>query len=234
MMPSEPSPVVVTVPVVEAGGPPTTEDEWCTDMRMPYFRAKVEAEREAWRIAEGEGIDMVAVLPGAIIGPGFSRTTPSTDAILSIMLGGMKTGAPDTNFPAVDIRDVVSGHILAAESGKGGRFLIVNDELPSFLAITRVMHEIDPSIPETKRKLPDFALILGPFFDWLNHKMLRTPRLLTGEFVASVRGKEWTMSNARAKRELGWRQQIPLRQSLADTITTLRACRVKKDSGYPL
>lgn len=221
----------VTVPLAEPGGPPVTEEQWRSDLRMPYFRAKVEAEREAWRIADAEGVDMVAVLPGAIIGPGFTRTTPSTDAILSIMLGGMKMGAPDTNFPAVDIRDVVSGHILAAESGKGGRFLILNDELPSFLTLTRMMHEIDPSIPATKRTLPDFALALGPFFDWLNHKTLGTPRLLTGEFITSVRGKEWTMSNARAKKELGWRQQIPLRQSLADTITTLRALRENRQAA---
>lgn len=33
------------------------------------------------------------------------------------------------------------------------------------------------------------------------------------------------MSNARAKEELGWRQQFPVEQSLADTMATLRALR---------
>ena len=45
------------------------------------------------------------------------------------------------------------------------------------------------------------------------------------ELVAAVKGKVWTMSNARAKAVLGWRQQIPLEQSLADTMATLRELR---------
>ncbi|MFA7505204.1 MAG: NAD-dependent epimerase/dehydratase family protein [Burkholderiaceae bacterium] len=213
---------VVTLPLAGPGDPPKTEDDWRTDLRMPYFRAKVEAEREAWRIAAAEGVDLVTVLPGAIIGPGFTRTTPSTDAILGIMLGGMKMGAPDSNMPVVDIRDVVSGHILAAESGKAGRFAIINDEQPSFLELARIMHAIDPEIPLSRRKLPDFLLRFGPFFEWLNHRTLGTPRLVTSEFIASMSGKRWAVSNERARRELGWRPEIPLDRSLADTIAVLR------------
>ena len=215
----------VTIPMVEAGGRVTTEEDWRTDFSLPYHRAKTEAEREAWKLAEAHGIDLVTVLPGAILGPGFARRTASTDVVENIMLGGLKMGAPDTNFPAVDIRDVVSGHILAAESGASGRFIIINDVLPSFIEMTRIMHDIDPSVPVTTRKLPMAAASLVPFFDWINHKTLGTPRSVGRDFVAAVKGKVWTMSNARAKAVLGWRQQVPLEQSLADTMATLRQLR---------
>jgi dihydroflavonol-4-reductase len=216
---------VVTLPLVPPGGPATTEADWRTDFSSPYHRAKTLAEQEAWRLASEHGIDMVSVLPGAILGPGFTRGTPSTDLVESIMLGGLKLGAPDANFPAVDVRDVVSGHLLAAESGATGRFVICNDVLPSLLEITRAMHAIDPAVPAAPRLLPAAANQLAPFFDWLNHKTLGTPRTLGREFAAAVSGKVWTMSNARAKRELGWRQSIPLEQSLADTMATLRQLR---------
>ena len=216
---------VVTIPLVERGGPATDEEDWRTDFTLPYHRAKTLAEQEAWKLAKEHGVNMVSVLPGAILGPGFTRGTPSTDLVESIMLGALKMGAPNANFPAVDIRDVISGHVLAAESGATGRFLICNDVLPSLMEMTRVMHAIDPAIPAAPRLLPRFTDTLAPLFDWINHKTLGSPRTLGREFVAAVKGKEWTMSNERAKRELGWRQQIPLEQSLADTMATLRLLR---------
>lgn len=223
----------VTVPMVETGGRATTEDDWRTDFSSPYHRAKTLAEKEAWELAREHRLDLVTVLPGGIIGPGFSRGTASTDFIESIMRGGLKWGAPVANFPAVDIRDVVNGHILAAESGATGRFLIVNDVLPSLFELARVMHAIDPSVPAAPRVLPAFATGMGALFDWINHKTLGTPRTAGREFIAAIKGKAWTMSNARAKRELGWRQQIPLEQSLADTMATLRRLRTGLEAPQP-
>ncbi|WP_159593488.1 SDR family NAD(P)-dependent oxidoreductase [Chelativorans xinjiangense] len=215
----------VTQPLVERGGHVVTEEEWRTDLGLPYFRAKTLAEKEAWRLAEELRVKLVTVLPGAIIGPGFLKRTTSTDVIEGIMLGSMKMGTPNTNLPLVDIRDVVSGHVLAAEKECSGRFTIVSDRLPSFLEVAKIMNIIDTTVPATKRNLPDFAMRAAPFFDWLNAKTLGTPRLITRAVVQSFTGKEWTMSNARAKKELGWRQRITLQQSLADTMAGLRALR---------
>jgi dihydroflavonol-4-reductase len=216
---------VVTLPMVEPGGRKTTEEDWRTDFSLPYHRAKTLAEQEAWQLAKEHGVDMVAVLPGAALGPGFSRGTPSTDVVEMIMLGGMRMGAPVDNIPAVDVRDVVTGHIMAAESGAGGRFIICNDVLPSFFELSRIMHRIDPSIPAAPFQFPAFATSFGVLFDWFNHKTLGSPRSVGRELVAAVKGKQWTMSNERAKRVLGWRQEIPLERSLADTIATLRQLR---------
>ena len=41
----------------------------------------------------------------------------------------------------------------------------------------------------------------------------------------------WTMSNERARRELGWRQEVPLEQSLADTAATFRRLRARTHGG---
>jgi dihydroflavonol-4-reductase len=218
---------VVTLPLVEPGGRSTTEAEWRDDFALPYHRAKTVAEQEAWKLAKELGIDLVTVLPGAIIGPGFTRGTASTDVIETVMLGGLKMGAPDGNLPLVDIRDVVDGHVLAAESPATGRFIICNDVLPSFIEVTRLMHAIDPAVPASTRKIPAVAMAMGPLFDWINHKTLGTPRSVGRELVAAVKGKVWTMSNARAKAVLGWSQQVPLEQSLADTMATLRELRRK-------
>lgn len=219
---------VVTVPLTPRGAPPSTEKDWAADLSVPYFRAKVLAEKRAWDLAQELRLDLVTVLPGAISGPGFIRHTPTIDFIEGIIGGAMRIGAPKSNFPYVDIRDVVSAHVLAAETDCGGRFIVCNDNLPTFVEIIDAMHAIDPKIGRALMTLPDFALAAAPFFDRLNHRLLDSPRLLTAELVATLRGKVWNASNERAKRELGWRQAIPLETSLRDTIEILKACRASK------
>lgn len=43
---------VVTLPLTLPGDPPSTEQSWNTDLRIPYFRGKVESERKAWALPE--------------------------------------------------------------------------------------------------------------------------------------------------------------------------------------
>lgn len=216
---------IVTLPMMPKGGRAATEDDWRTDFSVPYMQAKTLAEQEAWKLAKSYGVDMVSILPGVMVGPGFNRRTASTNLIESIMLGGMRMGAPDSDIVPVDVRDVTQGHILAAESGASGRFIVSNDHTVHFFDLAQTMHRIDSSIPPPARIIPDAVVGLGPLFDWLNHKMLGTPRTFQSDMVAATRGRTWTVSNARAKRELGWRQQIPLEQSLTDTMSTLRQLR---------
>jgi dihydroflavonol-4-reductase len=219
---------MVTLPMAPKGGRAATEEDWRTDFSVPYMRAKTLAEQEAWKLAKAHGVDMVAILPGFVIGPGFSRGTASTNMIESIMLGGMRMGAPDTNLPPVDVRDVVQAHILAAESAAGGRFIVANDEAITLYDLAQAMHRLDPAVPPPARIIPDAVIGLGPLFDWLNHKMLGAPRTFQADMVQAARGRVWTISNDRAKRELGWRPRITFEQSLADTMSTLRQLRGAK------
>ncbi|MBK9168237.1 MAG: NAD-dependent epimerase/dehydratase family protein [Bryobacterales bacterium] len=216
---------IVTLPLAGPGDPPATEADWNPDLRVPYIRAKVEGERAAWRVAEELGVRLVTVLPGAIGGPGFQRRTQSTDVIEGIMLGTMRMAAPKLNFPYVDIRDVTEGHVLAAQHDVAGRFYLGNDVLPSFQELTRMMHGIDPRVPAAPRLLPDFALGMVPFFEWLDEKTRGAPRSATPELLRSLRGKRYSASNARANAELGWEPRVPLEQSLAETMEAIRALR---------
>jgi len=77
-------------------------------------------------------------------------------------------------------------------------------------------------------QLPNFMMTVAPIFDRLNHRLLGTPRIATPEFAATTRGKVWNASNARIRRELGWKQSVPLEVSLRDTTETLRENRAKR------
>jgi dihydroflavonol-4-reductase len=214
---------LVTLPLTPPGDPPVDESQWTTDLSVPYVRAKVEAERIAWLLAGESGLDLVTILPGAIAGPGFIHNTPSIDLIEVMMRGGFRVGVPDFNFPLVDVRDVVAAHLLAADKRCDGRFVVCNDVLPSFRAMLQTMHEIDPAIRLPLMTMPAFMSGAMPWFDWLNHRMLGTPRSATPELMSMFRGRIWNASNGRVKKVLGWRQQVSPSQCLRDTIEVLRA-----------
>lgn len=144
------------------------------------------------------------------------------------MHGYFRFGIPNLNFPYVDVRDVVVAHILAGEKECGGRFIACNDHLPTFAELNQAMHGVDPFVPLPMMRMPDSMMSVAPLFDRVNHRLLGTPRIASPDLIATARGNIFNASNARAKRELGWTQSIPLEQSLRDTMETIKANRAKR------
>jgi dihydroflavonol-4-reductase len=222
----------VTVPLTLPGAPPSTENDWTDDLRVPYIRAKTEAERLAWKLAAELKLNLVTVLPGSFGGPGFTKNTPTIDTLEALMLNAFRMGCPDVNLPYVDVRDVASAHVLAMEKDVQGRFLALNDELPTFRRLLEVMHAIDPRVKVSLLPLPDAMTPLFPLFDWINAKTLGTPRIANSDLIATLRGRRWNASNRRAKDVLGWQPRIPLEQSLRDTMVEIRKHREDR-AGKP-
>ena len=216
---------VVTLPFTAPGASPVDERDWRGDLRVPYFRAKTESEQLAWRLAPELGLDLVTVLPGAMLGPGFQRNTPSIDAVEMMARGALRLGVPDMNFPLVDVRDVASAHLLAAQQDCEGRFAVINDVQPSMRAMVETLHAIDPSIGKPLMTMPRFLSKLLPLMDRLNAMRLGTPQTLSDELAGSLDSKIWNVSNRRAREVLGWRPAYTMEQSLRDTLATLRAHR---------
>lgn len=219
---------VATLPRVRPEDPAVTEADWASDLAVPYFRAKVEGERAAWKAAEETGVKLATILPGTIGGPGFRRTTPSIDIIEGIMLGSMRFGAPQSNIPYVDVRDVAAAHVLAAERDVDGRFIVVNDYLPSLRELSVMMNMIDNNVPAAPILLPDMIFSAAPALDWVGSKLFGMARLVNRELVATMRGKVTKVSTARAKAELGWQQGVPIDVSLAETMAAIRTLRQQR------
>lgn len=214
---------VVTLPFTPNGAEAPDEDAWTTDLSVPYIRAKTEAEKLAWEMAKDLGLDLVTVLPGAVLGPHFGKGTQSTDYILGIMKGSMQMGTVAATFPVIDSRDVARGHILAAEKQSAGRYIIAADNAPTFPDVIKVMRTIDSKIPRPMMVVPRFMYSVLPMFDWMTNKMMGTPRTMTPEFARAAKGGNILGRNDKAKRELGWSQSVPLDQTLRETMAELKA-----------
>jgi dihydroflavonol-4-reductase len=214
---------VVSLPLTRPGSPPVDESVWADDLRVPYFRAKTLAEQRAWELARELGLDLVTILPGPFAGPGFIRNTPTVDLVEAIMRGAMDLAAPPVAYPYVDVRDVADAHVLALDSSATGRFITVNEPIPMLADIAREMHGIDSRIRKPLMTLPAFTMPVLPFLEGIASWIGGSPRTLTPDMAATMRGRVFNASSARIRRELGWTPAISLRQSLADTITEIRA-----------
>lgn len=98
-----------------------------------YDRSKHEGEMAAFATAAHEGVELVAVNPSSVQGPG---RTHGTGAILIAYINGKLPAFLDVPVSIVDIDDCVEGHLLAAErGGPGQRYVLNGATIPSTRAM---------------------------------------------------------------------------------------------------
>ena len=137
---------------------PMTESTWRTEFHNnPYVQSKTESEQLAWQLAEELDLDMVSVLPGAIIGPHCFRLTPTMRYLQQALNGEVFV---DVNFPLtfVDAHDLAAGMIAAAEKGRRGeRYLLVTEEPVRTRELIDLVRERNPDVKMPPR-VPKFLL----------------------------------------------------------------------------
>ncbi|KAJ9563920.1 hypothetical protein OSB04_009080 [Centaurea solstitialis] len=111
-----------------------------------YALSKTLAEDAATKFSKENGLELVIINPGYVIGPILQPTLNlSSEKFLSFI----KTGKEISPFPngiyrLVDVRDVASAHILAFENPKAnGRYCVVGDVIRS----SEIMYIINKLYP---------------------------------------------------------------------------------------
>jgi dihydroflavonol-4-reductase len=102
----------------------------------PYERSKTIAERQALRVAQELGLDLVCVNPSSVQGPG---RTGGTAQLLLRAANADRIVLVDTSVSFVDVQDCVAGHLLAEAGGRPGhRYLLSGASLPVRDLVTAV------------------------------------------------------------------------------------------------
>lgn len=171
-----------------------------------YGRSKTLSERAAWDFAAESGLDLVTLLPVAVMGPIMGAEVSGANHIVQSMLTGAMPGLPDIHIPIVDVRDVAVAHVLAMDVAEaaGQRFLLSNGEALPLAAIAGVIREElgEAAAQVPTRRIPSFVVRLAALF--------------RPEFRATVPdlGYARRTSNERARTVLGWTPRPP-REAIA-------------------
>ena len=153
-----------------------TEEYWNTTSSLkhqPYNYSKTLAEKEAWKIAEGQdGWDLTVINPGFVLGPSLSTRvdSTSTDFMRSMLNGKYSTGAPDLEFGLVDVRDVAQAHLQAAFiKSASKRHILVAESRKAIQIAELLRNKYGSTYKVPKSVTPGFLLyIFGPLmgFSW--------------------------------------------------------------------
>ncbi|KAJ7949246.1 cinnamoyl-CoA reductase 1-like [Quillaja saponaria] len=125
---------------------------WCH-----YAVAKTLAEETAWKFAKENGIDMVSINPGLVMGPLLQPTVNlSVEPILNLTNGAETFKNVSSRW--VDVRDVAYAHILTLENPSAtGRYCLVERVIHQS-EVVKILHELFPAL-----KLPDRCADDKPF-----------------------------------------------------------------------
>ncbi len=175
-----------------------------------YAISKYGGEREAWRAAE-EGLDVVIVNPGFIIGPGDS--TRSSLALFGTVKNGMNWYTPGiTGY--VDVRDVSAAMIRLVKSDVSNQRFIMSAENLDYRTVINAMNAVFGKKPAGKKLSPFVGGIA-----WRAEKLLaalagRTPRI-TRETAAAAQEQN-RFSGEKIKKILAGFSYRPVAEAISD------------------
>jgi dihydroflavonol-4-reductase len=163
-----------------------------------YDRSKHEGEQAAFAAAHRTGIEVVAVNPSSVQGPG--RTSGNGKLIVDYVNGKLPVFV-DTYVSVVDIADTTEAHILAAERGRpGARYVLNGATLTSSEAL-----ELVDSIAGVKHRVrivrPEVAMAAAGALECAYALRGRVPSLCRARIRTFLHGHRY--DGSLAERELG-------------------------------
>jgi dihydroflavonol-4-reductase len=208
----------------EAGGMVVPTDESAPvlpgQMSNHYKRSKWQAEQVARELA-ARGLPVVIVNPSAPVGPRDVKPTP-TGQVLVDFLNRRIPAYLDTGLNWVHVRDVATGHILAAEKGRiGERYILGHAEGNWTMKQTLEVLADITGLTAPTRRVPHRVALGFAYFSEVMAKLTGHPPRAP---LAGVRMAKYKMyfNPAKAIRELGL-PQTPPRAALVDAIQWFQA-----------
>lgn len=207
------------------------ERSWNDTTTDPYLKAKTLAEMLAWSVAHRQGLEMVAILPSAMIGPGFHRHTPTTHMFDSLISAKVPCSIP-MHVNLVDVRDVAEAHLLALKtSSASGRYLCANWQ-GSLTQLFNHLRAVVPSLRAPLCTIPSQLMPLVCVADAMYHRLTSTPRVITRALYEDYGKRLPNFSTCRISTELGWEPRS-LQASLSDTFDWMQLTSQQRTEQQP-
>jgi dihydroflavonol-4-reductase len=177
-----------------------------------YDRSKHLGEQAAFAAARELGVELVAVNPSSVQGPG--RSSGNGRIIIAYLNGRLRVFV-DTYVSVVDIADTVDGHLLAADRGHAGeRYVLNGATIPSREALAIVSGL--SGVTDPVRMVPPFvARAAAALAEGVARLRGRSTSLCRARVGTILHGHRY--DGSRATRELGL-EYTPVEDTFRRTI----------------
>ena len=188
-----------------------------------YAKTKAEATQYVLDSA-ARGLDAVVIHPSGIIGPAERPAGSLMHMILNFTEKGMPV-AVRGGYDFVDVRDVASGAIKAAQKGRSGECYILSNR---FIPLKELFTELSKASGQKKPRLflPAWTAKCAAPFAQLHYKCWKKTPVFT-PYAMYTLTSNGNFSHDKASRELDYHPR-PRHQTIADMIRQLREHSVKK------
>ena len=177
-----------------------------------YDRSKHEGEQAAFAAAHRTGVELVAICPSSVQGPG--RKTGNGKLILDY-LNGKLPAFVDTYVSVVDIADCTEAHVLAAERGRAGARYVLNGATITSGEALELIAELSGVRRPVRIVRPAVARSAAALLEAVYAVRGRTPSLCRARIRTFLHGHRY--DGTLATRELGV-AYTPVRETFRRTI----------------
>lgn len=182
-------------------------------LRVDYVITKRAAEQLALAAA-ANGRDVVVTNPGYLVGPDDPEGSVMGRLCQRFWRGRVPISPPG-GYNLVDVRDVATGHLLAAEHGQSGRRYILGGENRAFAEFLQMLAEVAGWQPRALPTMPGWLMaILAEISEMRSRFTLKEP--YPSRQGNQINRYTWFVDSGRARRELGY-QARPLSETIRDT-----------------
>ena len=177
-----------------------------------YERSKFEAEQAVLAAAKRRGIEVVAVNPASVQGPG--RATGTTRLLLDYLNGKLKN-VVDATISLVDIADCTEGHLLAESRGETGERYVLSGATLTVREGLQLLERLT-GVRGAARSLPPALAMTAAAIVEAQARLRRKDTRVCRELVrTALHGHAY--DGSRAARELGLRY-TPVEETVRRTV----------------
>ncbi|WP_185287586.1 NAD-dependent epimerase/dehydratase family protein [Chryseobacterium lactis] len=191
---------------------PTKESNgYNPDRRDMYYNSKNDGEKLAFELAAKLGIELVSVMPGAMIGSETFLPLNVSYGVLKLILN--KKIPVDTKITLnwIDVKDVAEGCYLAAEKGRPGeRYILANEKCMTITDTTILANKLYPELKlEIPRSVPKGILMTIAALMEFTAKLNGQAPVLTRKDIAMFSGLQQDFDISKSRNELGFHPKSP-------------------------
>lgn len=176
-----------------------------------YYNSKNDGEYLAFQLAKELGIELVSVLPGAMIGGEAFLPLNVSYGVLKLILNKQIPVDTKITLNWVDVKDVAEGCFLAAQKGKNGeRYILANEQCMTITETTRLAQKLYPDLGlKVPGAVPKFFLYTIAALMEFSAKITGKAPVLTRKDIRMFSGLQQNFDITKARNELGFNPKKP-------------------------